>query len=125
MSGGDLSHLDSYYLGGPVTPMSQQEVDEYAAWKADYRRRNMGADERTYPYCWCSEIPGRHTHSVEIELPALETRPGATFGNLMAVLEAARPLARLPLPVSSDERVEWLTHQQKLADALAYLDGGS
>jgi hypothetical protein len=35
----DLSHLDSYYLGGNVTPMSRAEKDERQVWEADYRRR--------------------------------------------------------------------------------------
>lgn len=33
--------------------------------------------------------------------------------------ELAKPLARLPLPVTSDERVDWLTYQQRLKDVLA------
>ncbi len=35
----DLSHLDSYYPGGPVTPMSKIEAAEKRAWEADYTRR--------------------------------------------------------------------------------------
>jgi hypothetical protein len=38
----DLSHLDSFYLGGPVTPMSRAEHDEYRRWREDYARRTAG-----------------------------------------------------------------------------------
>lgn len=43
---------------------------------------------------------------------------------LVEAVEAAEPLARLPLPVSSDERVDWLTCQQRLRDALSVFDFG-
>jgi hypothetical protein len=38
---------------------------------------------------------------------------------LEAVEEAAAPMARLPWPMSSDERDEWRVHQKRLLDALA------
>jgi len=37
---------------------------------------------------------------------------------LVRVVEAAEPLARLPYPVSTDERTDWLTYQQRLRHAL-------
>jgi hypothetical protein len=42
---------------------------------------------------------------------------------IAALQEAAGPLARLPYPISSDERVQWLTRQRKLIEALALAEG--
>jgi plasmid stabilization system protein ParE len=38
---------------------------------------------------------------------------------LRLLASAAASLARLPYPVSADERTDWLTYQQRLKDVLA------
>lgn len=42
----DLSHLDSFYLSGPATPMSAAERDERRAWREDYAARVSASAER-------------------------------------------------------------------------------
>ena len=41
---------------------------------------------------------------------------------LLMVLDKARPMARLPFPVSSDERDQWRVHQQQLIEAIRHVD---
>ncbi len=53
------------------------------------------------------------------ELRELNDALAALVAERDRLREAAEPLAALPLPVSSDERIEWLTCQQKLRKALA------
>ena len=40
------------------------------------------------------------------------------------LVEAARPMANLPAPVSADERQQWIIRQNQLRDVLALFDGG-
>lgn len=43
---------------------------------------------------------------------------------ILAVLRQARPLSRLPYPMSFLERTVWLSHQTRLRGALDALDAG-
>jgi hypothetical protein len=43
---------------------------------------------------------------------------------VLNLIEAAKPLADLPYPHTADERMEWLTYQQKLRAAVAVFVSG-
>lgn len=41
---------------------------------------------------------------------------------LITLVAAARPMAQLPYPMSYDERLQWLTHQRQLIEAIDDFD---
>jgi len=51
-------------------------------------------------------------------------REAALLAENQRLRDAARPLANLPIPITPDERVQWLTHQNRLVDALAGVSDG-
>jgi hypothetical protein len=82
-------------------------------------RERLEAGVRIHERGESSEWPPDIVYLIAQEaLPALDR-----LARLEAVAEAAKPLARLPYPVSSDERMQWLTHQGQLRDAFVALDG--